>query len=67
MLYGSHLCHDVGALPQAGSTEAIVDLDSLLILLELEVGVGEEDLLAPVLGELEAGQLVPAGHQAAQL
>ena len=52
MLYGSHLCHDVGALPQAGSTEAIVDLDSLLILLELEVGVGEEDLLAPVLGEL---------------
>ena len=66
-MFSSHLCHDVGALPQAGSTQAIVDLDRLLILLELQVGVGQEDLLAPVVREVQPSQLVSAGHEAAQL
>ena len=49
-------------------TDAIIYLDGLLVLLELEVSVGEEDLLAPGgPADIKAGQPVLGGHSAAQL
>ena len=63
----SHLRHDVGALGEAGLAQPVVYPHRLLVLLQLEVGVGHEHLATPVVGQVELGQLVPGLDEAGQL
>ena len=52
-----HLSHDVGTAGEAGLTERRVHLERLLVLLQLQVGVGSEHLTEPVVGQGQALQL----------
>ena len=64
-----YLSHDVSALSQTSSAQSIVDPHRLLIQLQLQVGVGEEDVLAPVVRQLplQLRQLVSVGHETREL
>ena len=57
-----HLGHDVGTTGEAGLAEGHVHLEALVVLLQLEEGVGGEHLAQPHVGQAEALQLcMPTG------
>ena len=64
-----YLSQDVSALSQTSSAQRVVDPHRLLIQLQLQVGVGEEDVLAPVVRQLplQLRQLVSVGHETREL
>ena len=61
------LCRDVGRVLQSPVGQPEVDLQGLVVELQLQVGVGQEQVFYPVVRQGQLLQLVPAGHETGQL